>query len=179
MGVDYTRAQIPERAYYADYCNVAQSRVGFTLTFGKLAASQDSLRTKIEVIFPEQMFHKQLWGTTASLRETIKSILEGRKLEPLGNVSDTEKVQTFRSNNVFMAIWGEEGVMDFYYISPRDYFLFHQQSGTDIGLEPVVRVVMDTALMSEFLDLCFQFAREEKNQGRAEEEFKEILEGNV
>lgn len=71
MGVDYSRAEIPDRSYYADYCSVSRARIGYTFVFGKLSALQDALRTKIEVIFPEQMFQQQVWGSTTSLRQTL------------------------------------------------------------------------------------------------------------
>ncbi len=161
MSVDYRLAPIPDRAYYADYSNVQQSRFGLTLSFGKLASDQRALRTKIEVVFPETMFQKQLLGSTAGLRRTLEQLLGDKKLPKIPGLNEeTEKTQTFRSNNVFMAIWGEEGVLDFYYISPRDYFLSHAEQGAEVGLEPVVRVVLDAALMKEFLDTCQLFAGE-------------------
>jgi hypothetical protein len=162
MGVDYSLAPVPERAYYADYCNVARSRVAITLTFGKLAGSQKKLRTKIEIVFPEAMFQKQLWGTTAPVREVIDRSVDGKVLAPLGEIdSDPEKVQTFRANNVFVAVWIEEGVLDFYYISPRDGYVLQVKDGSQIGLEPVVRVVLDMPVMKEFFDQCVQFVSEE------------------
>jgi hypothetical protein len=54
-----------------------------------------------------------------------------------------------------MVAMGEEAVMDFYYLSPRD--LQEPLSGR-AGLEGVIRVVMPTPLIFEFLEKCRQYA---------------------
>jgi hypothetical protein len=151
IGVDYQRAPIPERFYYADYCDALKARSGFGLFFGKLITGTSRLRTKIEIDFPEEMFVKQLWNTSRELHQILQNAVATMDFPSMGEVEDTDKVQTFRSNNAFMAIWGEEAVVDFYYLSPRDMSQ-PQRGGT--GLEPVIRVVMPTPLLLEFLDKC-------------------------
>jgi len=71
---------------------------------------------------------------------------------------DTDKVQTFSANNVFMATGAEEAILDFYYISPADLSFFGQGKKTEISLQPVVRVVLATGLIFEFLEKCGTFA---------------------
>jgi hypothetical protein len=154
MGIDYSKAEIPERAYYADYCDVLRGRVGFSLVFGKLDPGTCRLRTKIEVAFPEQMFLQQLWGTSRDFQRAVQADAMRAPIVPVAEVEDTDKVQTFRSNNVMMGAWGEESVMDFYYISPRDMHFVRQEAKTNVELEPVVRVVMGTPLIFEFLQKC-------------------------
>jgi hypothetical protein len=153
IAVDYRHAPIPDRAYYADYCDIQRARSGFGLFFGKLITGTSKLRTKIEIDFSEEMFNKQLWATSREFHKTVQSAVETMHFAPMNEVEDTDKVQTFRSNNVCMVAMGEEAVMDFYYLSPRDV----QQQGGSPGLEPVVRVVMPTPLILEFLEKCRQF----------------------
>jgi len=160
MGVDYSLADVPERAYYADYCEVVKARVGFSLFFGKLVPGTDRLRTKIEVTFPTDMFVLQLWGTSREVHKAIQPVAEQDKLSPMGPAEDTDKVQTFRANNVFMGSWGHEAVLDFYYVSPRDLYLLRVKPRWQATLEPVVRVVMATALLFDFLEQCRPFAEE-------------------
>lgn len=160
LGVDYSLAEVPERAYYADYCEVTKARVGFSLFFGKLVPGTDRLRTKIEVTYPTDMFVLQLWGTSRDVHIAIRSVAEQDKLSPVGRVEDTDKVQTFRANNVFMGSWGHEAVLDFYYVSPRDLYLLRIKPRWQATLEPVVRVVMATSLLFEFLEQCRPFAEE-------------------
>jgi hypothetical protein len=154
LGVDYSKADVPERAYYADYVDVQRGRSGITLLFGKLIPRTTHLRTQVEVIFPDDMFLRQLWGTT---REVHKVLIEHRppwRIEPVDQASETDKVQTFRSNNVFIGTWGDEAVADFYYLSPRDFYLVKQGGMTRVGLEPVIRVVLYPGLLLEFFEKC-------------------------
>ncbi len=53
-----------------------------------------------------------------------------------------------------MGVWGEDAVLDFYFISPRDMHYFMTQNLSNISLEPVIRVVEGTALLAEFLEKC-------------------------
>ena len=152
--VDYRQAAVPERFYSADYCDVQRARSGFGLLFGKLIIGTSKLRTKIEIDFPQDMFVRQLWASSKDFYKTVQTIADKMHLPPVTDLEETDKVQTFRANNVFMGVWGEEGVIDFYYISPRDmHFAQFQQRG-DAGLEPVIRVLMSAALLFEFLEKC-------------------------
>lgn len=157
MNVDYQRAGVPERFYYADYCDVRRARFGFALLFGKLISGTSRLLTKIEIGFPEQLFVKQLWGNTIEFQKTLAVIAEKIPMTPLEIVEDTEKIQTFRANNVFMAMSDEEAVMDYYYLSPRDIHFARTQRKDELGLEPVIRVLMSTGLMIEFFERCKEY----------------------
>ncbi len=155
LGVDYSKAQVPEHAYYADYCDVRKARIGVSLTFGKLEPGTNRLRTKIEIAFPEHLFALQLWQASRAFEETVRKLVGEKKLTPIKVEGDAGKVQTFRSNNAFMGTWGDDAVLDFYYISPRDmHEVLATRQKTTADLQPVVRVAMDTALMLEFLEKC-------------------------
>jgi len=154
LGIDYSRADVPDRAYYADYCDVQQGRVDFSLLFGKLIPGSNTLRTEIEIAFPQEMFIGQLWGSSRDFHPIVAQLAEKRPLQPLEDVVPTDKVQTFRANNVFMGVWGYDAVLDFYFISPRDMHFLRTQDSTSVALEPVIRVVVGTALLAEFLDKC-------------------------
>jgi hypothetical protein len=154
IGIDYSKTQVPERSYYADYCDVQQGRTGHSLFFGKLAPGTSKLRTKIEVSFPDDMLLRQLWNTSRDYHESVRKFAERVQLPPVERVEDTDKVQTFRANNVYLGTWGEESMMDFYYLSPRDIHLAQSQSRAELDLDPVVRIVLSTAVMFEFLEKC-------------------------
>jgi hypothetical protein len=154
LGVDYSQADVPERAYYADYVEVQPARSGISLLFGKLIPGTEKLRTQVEIVFPNDMFLRQLWGTTRDVHRTLLEIRDKLKIEPMGKATETEKVQTFRSNNVFIGMWGDEAVADFYYLSPRDFYLVRTGAMARVGLEPVVRIVMYPGLLLEFFEKC-------------------------
>jgi hypothetical protein len=152
LGVDYSKAEIPDRSYYADYVDVERARSGISILFGKLIPGTARLRTQVEIVFPDDMFLKQLWGTSRDLHKTLADIQGRLRMEPIGRAEETDKVQTFRANNVFMGTWGDEAVTDFYYLSPRDFFYVKAGSKSNVDLEPVLRVVMYPGLLLEFLD---------------------------
>lgn len=158
LGIDYSKADVPERFYYADYCDVQGARSGYSLIFGKLNPGTSRLRTKVDVTFPEEMFRLQLWGNSRDFHQGIRRIAEKVDFPPVERVEDTDKVQSFRSNNVFMGMWGEESVMDFYYLSPRDIHFVRKRQKHEVALEPVIRVVLPTALLFEFLEKCRPYA---------------------
>ncbi len=154
VGVDYSLAEDPSRHYDADYCDVVASRTGVTLIFGRLKPNIVELRSKIEVAFSDDNFMRQIWFQTRGIHATARSSTMGNALEPLSGLPDPDKVQCFRANTVFMALLVGESVIDFYYISPGDIHLARVQRKVEIPLEGVVRVVLSTPLLLEFLDKC-------------------------
>lgn len=171
LKVDYRCVEIPDRAYFADYCDVQKGRVGYSLIFGKLEPGGASLRTKIEVTFPREMFLRIIWGTSRGIHELLRK-LPLQKLEPIRPNLNIDKVQTFRANNVFMGLWAEDAVLDFYYMSPKSMGELNLTPKIEVELEPVVRVVADTALLYEFLEKCKPFAEEHPEASLAATEVK-------
>lgn len=160
MGVDYEKAPVPERFYYADMCDVVKDRVGLSLQFGKLIPGTSQLRTKVEIGFPEDQFVRQLWRSSRSFHETVRRIVNGVLPPEIMKLGVTDKVQALRSNNVFMAVIGNEAVMDFYYISPGDIHYVQAQKKHEVQLEPVIRIMLGTAVLYEFLEKCRPYADE-------------------
>lgn len=155
MAVDYSKADTPARSYYADFCEVLESRGAVSLVFGKLVSGAAKLRNKVEISFPRKMFVEQLWKSSREFEKTVKRLAEDQEFFDIGKVDDTDTVQTFRSNNVFMAVGDEEAVLDFYLLSPGDVRLAIQgKRSEDITLEPVLRVLVETVLMRDFLAKC-------------------------
>jgi hypothetical protein len=159
MSVDYRGVDAPNRAYFADYCDVQKGRISYSLVFGKLEIGGSVLRTKIEVTFPRELFLRLLWGTSRGIHEILAK-LPLQKLEPIKPNLNTDKVQTFRANNLFMGMWGEDAVLDFYYMSPKAMGELNLQPKVEADLEPIIRVAMDTALLYEFLEKCRPFVEE-------------------
>jgi hypothetical protein len=159
MGIDFEKAEVPDRLYYSDYCDVKRGRVGINIIFGRLEPDGNRLRTQVEIAFPEDQFVKQLWSNSRGLHETVRGHVDGR-LPSKVHAEGTDKVQTFRSNNVFMAVLGDEAVMDFYYISPGDIHFVAVKKRREVHLEPVIRIAVNTAIMFEFLEACRPLAEE-------------------
>jgi hypothetical protein len=61
--VDHSKAEVPQRAYYADFCHIVFNRVGgLSLFFGKLIPGTAQLRTKVEIVF-----HRPQWTKSATI----------------------------------------------------------------------------------------------------------------
>lgn len=157
FALDYSKAASPERAYYADYCEVVKARSGYSFFFGKLVPGSAQLRTKVEIAFPEDMFVQQLWRSSVPLRDVAKGLWEKAPLESIGQVKETEKVQTFRANNVFVAMLGEESLMDFYYLAPSEIHFVRSGQRAQVHLEPVIRITLPSAMVHEFWEKCRVF----------------------
>ncbi|MGA2769386.1 MAG: hypothetical protein ABSG26_01090 [Bryobacteraceae bacterium] len=154
LGVDYERAEVPDRRYFADYCRVVEARAGIGLVFGRLAPGNAALRTKVEISYPETLFVRGLWNSSRAFHESLQNDFSTKRLAPIPEPQDTEKVQGFRANNVFMAAIGDDSIMDFYYIAPPDIHFVRIGRRADVYLEPIIRIALPTALMLEFLEQC-------------------------
>ncbi len=156
-GIDYEKADIPARSYFADYCDIVRGRTDLTFVFGRLVPGTQQLRNQIEISFPESMFLSQLWESSRDFEGTVQKLASDSRLAPIDKVTLSDKVQTFRASSVFMAT-SQESVMDFYYISPGDMHFFAAGKRGEIPVEPVIRVALANALMLEFLEKCHPFA---------------------
>jgi hypothetical protein len=155
LGLDYSKASPPDLSYVADNVSVIESRSGFSIKFGKLDSGEVSLKTRIDILFPKSMFQNQLIQSSRNFLTDLPLSPEPTPASP--KLQDPEKTQTFRANNVMLGAWGDEGVADFYYISPGDFAFAARGQLSDIRLVPAVRVTMDVLLLREFLTQCHQF----------------------
>jgi len=163
LSVDYERAEVPDRRYYADYSDVIEGRSGLNFIFGRLIPGQSTLRTKVEISFPDKQFVRQLWQGSRAFHEMLNQEFAHHRLSPIDQLQDTDKVQSFRANNVFMAKMGDDAVIDFYYIAPPDIHFARFGKRSDIYLEPIIRIAASTALVFEFLEQCSPYAEKLRN----------------
>lgn len=155
MWLDYEKADVPSRAYFADYVDVQEGRADITLIFGRLVTGSKKLRTQVEISFSRDSFVAQLWRSSRVLHNLLTSNAELR-LPSLDGIAYSETVHTSRSNNVFMAALGEEALLDFYYIAPSDIHFVKMGRRNQVALDPVIRISLPTPLVLEFLEKCDQ-----------------------
>jgi hypothetical protein len=161
LRVEYDKAEVPARAYYADYCDVVKGRSGVSLLFGKLKPGTSILRNKVEIVFPEDLFVRQLWKNSRELHENTRGEFGRRPLEPITDLTDTDTVQTFRANNVMMlGGMAEEALIDFYYIAPTELHYVFAKRRTEIALDPVIRIVLSGSLLFELLEKCGRIVKQ-------------------
>lgn len=149
IGIDYAKAPVPTHFYFADYLSVDEDSSQVMFTFGKLdKPATDRLRTKVEVYFNPFMFVKQFWAQTRQVHATIRKYVESRGLVPAlpTKLLEAPKVQTFQSNNGAIVVSEGEGLLDFFYLSPRDIF-YKPPKGEKIDIEALVRVLLSPSLL--------------------------------
>jgi hypothetical protein len=143
------------------------------LVFGRLVPAENALRTKVEISFPESIFGSQLWKSSRRLHGNLEKEVGAKALPPLVEIQDTNKVQGFRANNVFMAVLGDDAILDFYYIAPPDIHFVRNGKRSDVHLEPIIRIALPSVLLLEFLEQCRPYAETEGDvaeEGEADEE---------
>ncbi|HLH20736.1 MAG TPA: hypothetical protein VKX45_26145 [Bryobacteraceae bacterium] len=170
LRVEYDKAEVPARAYYADYCDVIRGRSGISLIFGKLKPGTSVLRNKVEIVFPEDLFIRQLWKNSRELHAKLSEDFKEHPLDPVMDLKDTDTVQAFRANNVMMLGTKDDGVLDFYYIAPTEVHYAYAKKKTDIALDPVIRVVLSGGVLFEMLERCGKIVERLPNFDRIMEE---------
>jgi hypothetical protein len=153
MWLDYEKADVPPRAYFADYVDVQTGRADVTLIFGRLVPGTKKLRTQVEISFSRDSFVAQLWKSSREFHEGLKKCPNFR-LPLLEGVAYSDTVHTSRANNVFMAKLGEEAILDFYYIAPSEIHFVKMGRRDQVNLDPVIRISLPSPLVLEFLDKC-------------------------
>jgi hypothetical protein len=146
------KADVPSRAYFADYVDVLEGRADVTLIFGRLVPGTKKLRTQVEISFSRDSFVAQLWKSSRAMHETLRNSVS--LLPALETVEYSDVVHTSRANNAFMATLGEEAILDFYYIAPSDIHFVKMGRRNQVNLDPVIRVSLPSPLVLEFMDKC-------------------------
>ncbi len=155
MGLEYSKAPVPEHFYFADYLSVDEDSSQIMFTFGKLdKPANDKLRSKVEIYNNPAMFVKQFWASTREMHKQLqdRALAQGWTPPPEGELLEAPKVQTFQSNNVSILMSEGECLLDFFYISPKDMF-YKPPLGEKIDVEALVRVILSAKLLLILLDL--------------------------
>jgi hypothetical protein len=154
LGMDYSKAPVPNHFYFADYLSVDEDSSQVMFTFGKLDKPlTDQLRSKVEVYFNPAMFIKQFWASTREMHEKVKALAKARGFAavPQAALLSAPKVQTFQSNQVSMLMTEGECLADFFYISPKDLY-YKPQKNEKIDVEALVRIILSPQLILSLLD---------------------------
>jgi len=170
ISIDYSRADIPNLQYDADYATVLKSRTGIVLSFGRLETGTSKLRSKIEISFTRESFLNQVWHSSRDLANTVKRTVADHTLEPIvpENLGTVEKTQAFRSNYTYMSVMAQEAALDFYHLSPGEVHQARLGKKSEIYLQAVVRVVCAISLVQELLTVAEPFAKEIEDAENAE-----------
>jgi hypothetical protein len=154
IGLDYSKAPVPDHFYFADYLSVDEDSSQVMFTFGKLDKPiADQLRSKVEVYFNPLMFVKQFWASTREMHSKVKTLAMARGFAatPHSGLLQAPKVQTFQANQISMLMTEGECIADFFYLSPKDLF-YKPQKNEKIDLEALVRIILSPPLVLSLLE---------------------------
>jgi hypothetical protein len=168
LKVNWARLREPERLYEADFAWSQVRHGAVSLFFAKEDLDlPGSLRSRLELRYPVEKFLKHFWGNSrefhARLRETPLATSAGRseraslRVESMHSAKDHSE----RVNFEYMAHFGTEASLDFYYLTPSGVARLAQGMGGDsLRILPVARVQITTEELLFLLDAAEPIARE-------------------
>lgn len=150
--VDFRQAPPPPSYFYADSVGMAMNSdlLMATLSFGQQRTGGPE---RVDVVIPRQALLQVFWQSARGIERTVGeaiSALGAKVAESL--VPETRPSVTLYANMVYMAVGPNEASLDFYCIAPGDIH-FARTQGAEIGLQPIVRILMSIVLAKTFFNL--------------------------
>lgn len=163
LQVDFRFARIPETYYYADALSISlDQEMGVAiLAFGR-TKPDGGLRDRLDVVMPRGSLFDGFLKSVLLIESTIDLQLETLKLRPVsrtvGGVVPSRG--TLYANLIFVTTGGGESCLDFYYLPVRDIHFAKAVRGSEISLQPVIRMPTSPVLLKHMLNLCRELAAE-------------------
>lgn len=153
--------ELPSRAYDADIAGAVHRDRTVSLFFAKRSLNQaDHLRTRLEVRMGEDVFLRHLWENSRAFHERLRKYLELDTVpveHPERMSADADHSDW--ANVCSLAHTGNQGVLDFYNLSPSGlarYIGNRMTSGLQVS--PVVRIQTSSITLLSLLDACIPLA---------------------
>lgn len=163
LQVDFRLARPPETYYYADALSISVDReMGVAiLAFGR-TKPEGGLRDRLDVVMPEISLFGVFLSSAIAIEPTIDQQLQMLKLRPVSRMvaGTVQSRGTLYANLIFVSTGGGESCLDFYYLPVRDIHFAKTVVGSEISLQPVIRIPTSPALLKQMLSLCREFAGE-------------------
>jgi hypothetical protein len=179
LQVDFRFARSPETYYYADALSISVDReMGVAiLAFGR-TKPEGGLRDRLDVVMPEISLFGGFLRSAIAIEPAIDQQLQMLKLRPVNRAvaGVVQSRGTLYANLIFVGTGGAESCLDFYYLPVRDIHFAKIVPGSEISLQPVVRIPTSPVLLKHMLNLCREFAGELQlrvDQKRSAERAKE------
>ncbi len=123
LGVDLSKAQVPDRRYAADVCSVARVRGTVKVMFGQERVDGSGWRTLLVIEMSEVAISQFLQSVDSMKNPTLEQIAAGSNFQPEELTEASEPTQpnqavSLVANLVLTAFAGNEACIDFYHMSP-------------------------------------------------------------
>jgi hypothetical protein len=157
LGVDLSKADVPDRRYAADTCAVAYVHQTVRIIFGQERFDAEGLRTAIVVKMTPRSVVQFLKMIDSTMSEAIVEGVrqEGMERQALASpkMEPSQATVVLAANLGTAALNSLESCIDFYEASPFAFGVALQQgSGARLAVEPVVRVDLTSGLLFSLLD---------------------------
>jgi hypothetical protein len=161
LRVDFRFARPPETYYYADALSISvDQEMGVAILAFARTKPEGGLRDRLDVVMPEVSLFGGFLSSAVPLEPAIDQQLQMLKLHPtartIGGVIPSRG--TLYANLIFVSTGGAESCLDFYYLPVRDVHFAKTNVGSEISLQPVVRIPTSPVLLKHMLNLCREFA---------------------
>jgi hypothetical protein len=162
LGIDFRLADPPQSYTYADSVSLKNDRdTGIsTVLFGQANSNDTKAGECVSIVMPSVSLFGQFIPSAKGVEDTLATQLTALKLTSARRtVPSGYELRAVRfANVIFLATSLGEATLDFYYIPGRDLH-FARLNGTDIGLEPVIRVIIPLPVLQYLFDLCRPFTQ--------------------
>ena len=161
LQVDFRFANPPETYYYADAVSISvDQEMGMAiLAFGH-TNPEGGLRDRLDVVIPEVSLFIGFLNSASPIEPTIDQQLQMLKLRPAARMvtAGVPSRGTVYANMIYASTGGAESCLDFYYLPVRDIHFVKTAVGSEISLQPVIRIPTSPVLLKRMLNLCREFA---------------------
>jgi hypothetical protein len=161
ISIDFRFATVPGAYYYADVLSLRHERqlAMVTLLLARFDAQAGRLWDRLDIVMPESALFLQFWNSSREVEKSLdvqmKALNISHALRPVGSKSLPRT--TLFANVINVSTGGGESCLDFYYMPVRDIHLA-RQNRSEIGLEPIIRILSSPVLLKSLFELCRPFA---------------------
>jgi hypothetical protein len=160
LGIDFWQARTPDAHTYADCVSLKiDKELGMsTILFGQTGLN--STGESLGMLMSNVSLFGQFIPSVKNVEETLDLQLKALNLQAARRPVPSEAVlRTTRfASVIYLVTSATEAAMDFYYLPGRDIH-FAKLHHTEIGLEPLVRVITPLPVLKYLLDLCRPYAQ--------------------
>jgi hypothetical protein len=158
ISVDFALAPSPGTYFYADSVSLKRDTESAmaVVSFGRSDLGANRFTERIEIVVPQVALFSQFWNSARSVEGTLDEVLKLLKL-PISSRSIMSKARaraTLYANTISVALGNGESCLDFYYMPVRDIHYVRAGHISEIGLEPIVRILSSPVVLKTLFDLC-------------------------
>lgn len=170
LKIHWAKLPPPDRLYEADFAWIRLRYGAVSLLFGKEDLNEEKrLRTRLEIRYPGEKFLHHFWKNSREFHKAIRELPNWSDGDTRGRIEPEKwtalKDHSESANFEYMARFGSEAVLDFYYVAPSGIARLAQGMGASgVRVDPVVRVQTTRSELLHLLDAAEPIVQELEHQ---------------